>query len=228
MIMEYEEERLKLCADAENEVQRMDDLKGCPNVIYYEDFRFRDWEENNSFGCDLLIKMPLMESVIDLIKKGEHFSNEQIIRIGKDISSALIYCHRNNILHRDIKAENIFRNKQGIYFLGDFGISRILSRAQMASTGIGTFQYAAPEQAQLEKYDHRADIYSLGLTLYVLGNRNRLPFTNKYNIPRDSPEIIKRIKAKELPPPSDCDPGLSHARTMLRTDTNPQKNFILL
>ena len=118
---------------------------------------------------DLLIRMELLNNLRDEIRKGRHYNEPEIIKIGKDICHALVACHQNKILHRDIKPENIFFNDRKDFKLGDFGISRIINGSRKANTRIATWEYAAPEQfAQTgnKDYDFSVDIYSLGLVLY--------------------------------------------------------------
>ena len=164
---------------AAQEVRLMADLRGHTHILDYLDHKFVNWSDGSGYGCDMLIRMEQLQDLRSLIRQGETFREEEIVKIGRDICQALILCHRKKILHRDIKPENIFRSYDGDYKLGDFGISRILDAAPTAraSTGIGTPEYAAPEQGSGD-YDTRVDIYSLGLVLYELSNGNRLPFAS--------------------------------------------------
>lgn len=200
---DYEETKQKCKRYAEQEVLRMNDLQGRTNIVDYLDHTFVEWIDGNSFGYDMLIRMEFLKDLRNEIESERFFSQDDIIKIGKDICTALVLCHRKGILHRDIKPENIFFNSDGNYKLGDFGISRILSAAPMskASTGIGTPEYAAPEQISGE-YDMRVDIYSLGLVLYELSNKNRLPFANSSYV--TDVEIQKRMFGEPLPMPCNA------------------------
>ena len=183
------------------EVKLLYALKGHTNIVSYEDRVTQPWNSADAFGVDLLIRMELLQDLRKKINSGVIFPESEIIKIGKDICNALMLCHRKNILHRDIKPENIFFNKNGDYKLGDFGVSRILDgcRTTKASTGIGTPEYAAPEQGS-GSYDKRVDIYSLGLVLYELSNGNRLPFATSSYV--KEVDIQRRLAAKELPKPA--------------------------
>ena len=179
---EYNDALKECMAKATPEVEMMCALRGHTNVVDYMDHKFHNWSDSSGFGCDLLIRMELLEDLRSIIRKGKIFSEKEILRIGRDIATALVLCHSHGIHHRDIKPENIMVNKEGNYKLGDFGISRLLdaSPMAMASTGRGTPEYAAPEQFN-GHHDTRSDIYSLGLVLYELRNRNKLPFaTSSY------------------------------------------------
>ena len=193
---------------ASQEVLLMNDFQGNTNIVDYLDHKFINWTDKLGFGCDMLIRMELLTDLRSQIQNGVSFSEAEIIKIGCDICRALVLCHSRDILHRDIKPENIFVNRNGDYKLGDFGISRIIGSSPMsvASTGIGTREYAAPEQFS-GKYDRRVDIYSLGLVLYELSNRFRLPFaSSSYIRPED---VTKRVMGTPLQTPASASQNLS-------------------
>jgi serine/threonine protein kinase len=101
----------------------------------------------------------------------------EVIRVGKDILKALISCHRQNIIHRDIKDDNIFVTGDGVYKLGDFGVSKKLQDRSRAASMRGTPNFIAPEvYLGKEAYDCTVDLYSLGIVLYRLLNKLRGPF----------------------------------------------------
>lgn len=197
---EYEAVRKECMDKALEEVWMMDDFQGNTNIVDYLDHQFVDWTDESGFGCDMLIRMELLKDLRSELQSGKVYTQAEIVRIGCDICKALVLCHRKGILHRDIKPENIFINRNGDYKLGDFGISRIIGSTpmSMASTGIGTPEYAAPEQIS-GKYDKRVDIYSLGLVLYELSNRSRLPFAKSSYIRPD--DVNRRMAGAPLPPP---------------------------
>ena len=74
-----------------------------------------------------------------------------------------------NILHRDIKTQNIFITQSGILKLGDFGISRELSSTNAkAQTACGTPYFMPPEVCLGKPYDHKADVWAVGVILYEM------------------------------------------------------------
>jgi len=205
---EYEGARDECKDSALQEVYMMADFQGNTNIVDYLDHKFVDWTDESGFGCDMLIRMELLKDLRSELRGGKTFTEEEIIKLGCDICQALILCHGNDILHRDIKPENIFINRNGNYKLGDFGISRIISNApmSMASTGIGTPEYAAPEQTS-GKYDKRVDIYSLGLVLYELSNQQHLPFARSTYVRPD--DVNKRMAGVPIPAPAKASKELS-------------------
>ncbi|XP_022258228.1 serine/threonine-protein kinase Nek5-like [Limulus polyphemus] len=85
------------------------------------------------------------------------------------ICLGLKYIHTLNILHRDLKTQNLFLTSTGIVKIGDFGIARFLKGNQdLATTAIGTPYYLSPEICQQKPYDHKSDMWSLGCVLYEM------------------------------------------------------------
>lgn len=202
----YQDELARRKKRAEAELQTMYALRGLPSIAGFLGHKFVDWQEEEQFGCDLLIRMELMECLCGsdgrlMVNAGEA---EQV---GKDVCEALIECHKRNIIHRDIKPANIFINRHGRYQLGDFGISRSVNDSRFASTGICTEAYAAPELLDGKKYTKLVDIYSLGLMLYEVCNDGRLPFAESRYANQSS--IERRLSEKALPPPKNADDRLA-------------------
>ncbi|CAK6983996.1 serine/threonine-protein kinase Nek1-like, partial [Scomber scombrus] len=89
-------------------------------------------------------------------QKGKLFSEEQIMDWFVQICLALKHIHDRNILHRDIKPQNIFLTKDGTVQLGDFGVARVLNRTgELATTCIGTELYLPPEICENKLYDNK-------------------------------------------------------------------------
>ena len=126
--------------------------------------------------------MPLVEgeSLRDRLTREGSLPIGDIVRLLRDVTSALVYAHRHSIIHRDIKPENILL-AEGVAVVADFGIAKAIEAArkddgsddgQHASTltqrgtSIGTPAYMAPEQAVGDAVNHRADLYALGVVAY--------------------------------------------------------------
>ena len=112
------------------------------------------------------------------------FNDEQeVLNLAYDVGSAIKKAHNMNVLHRDIKLENVFySHKHKKYKLGDFGIAKKTDDG-FASTIAFTKGYAAPEvRTAVERYDNTADIYSFGIMLYVLMNSLKFPDSKTYTV----------------------------------------------
>lgn len=119
--------------------------------------------------------------------------------VGIEVSAALSFAHRNNVVHRDIKPGNILIGSSGQLKVADFGIARALGSAAdtsltQAGAVMGTAAYFSPEQAQGGQPDPRSDLYSLGIVLYEMVS-GRPPFTG------DSPLAIAYKQVHEQPTP---------------------------
>lgn len=182
----------QIVTDFGKEIQLLSTLDGVTNIVDYKDHVI---EPNEDSGYTIYIKMQLLTPVSKLLigsgEDAKFLSADEIIKLGKDMCSALEVCERKRIIHRDIKIDNIFVSEDGDYKLGDFGIARKLEATQGEMSKKGTLMYMAPEVFKGEKYDRTADIYSLGIVLYRLLNKNRAPFFPDY------PQTIKFTDKEE-------------------------------
>jgi tetratricopeptide (TPR) repeat protein len=105
-----------------------------------------------------------------LTSGGSYF--DQVAQMVAGVADALDYAHRQGVVHRDVKPGNLLLSPDGRLSLNDFGLARMLEQPGMTQTGefVGTPLYMAPEQiaAGRAPIDHRADVYSLGATLYEM------------------------------------------------------------
>ena len=174
-------DKASIAASYEKEIQNyvqeytlMKKLQGQTNIVSCDDFTVVP--HDNGIGGDVVIRMELLTSLQQILRQ-EMLSVQEIIKLGKDISTALILCERKNIVHRDIKPANIMVSEYGDYKLGDFGVSKIMDHTTYA-TAMRTPEYQAPEIVHMEKYGQTADIYSLGIMLYWLLNDLKMPFVD--------------------------------------------------
>ena len=184
------------------EYKLMKELQGQSNIVSCDDFKVVPHE--NGIGADIFIRMELLTSLAQVLRK-KKLSEQEIIKLGKDISHALILCESKNIIHRDIKPANIMVSQFGDYKLGDFGVSKIMDHTTYA-TKMGTQEYQAPEVVHMEKYGHTADIYSLGITLYWLLNNRRMPFIDangKITAELKDEAMDRRYRGEKLPAPKN-------------------------
>lgn len=148
-------------------------LKGTGHVVNYEDHAVIRHQDR--LGWDILIRMELLTPL--LTYAGSHpFARRDVIQLGIDLCKALELCQKYNVIHRDIKPENIFVSENGDFKLGDFGIARTIERSGFELSKKGTYNYMAPEVYRGSDYGFSVDLYSLGLVLYRLLNKNKLPF----------------------------------------------------
>jgi serine/threonine protein kinase len=128
---------------------------------------------NSSLSWSFARVHPSIKIVGDLgqhIKKrretGKHFSENLILNWLLQLVMALEYIHGKKILHRDIKAANVFLTAGCVIKLGDFGISKILSETVHSKTFVGTPYYMSPEMCMNQSYTNKSDIWSLGCVLF--------------------------------------------------------------
>lgn len=179
----------------------MTEIKGHTNIVYCDDLKYI--QQDNKIGWDIYIKMELLQPVTDVI--GDATDEHTIVQIGCDICSALALCREKNIVHRDVKPQNIFMSPDGDYKLGDFGIARTIEQTTCGAK-TGTYKFMAPEVYNMQPYGSRADICSLGLTLYWLLNERRMPFwPPPPQIPTVSEvenALYRRFSGEQIPPPA--------------------------
>lgn len=153
------------------------------------------WEGRGAGNCLKLqfVLMEKLESVLFREETGKYrlypekldiFDEQEINRLAQHIAGALQLAHSRNVLHRDVKLENVFYDKKrDVYKLGDFGNAKVTADG-MASTAAYTKGYGAPEviRSMEDRYSSCADMYSLGMLLYVLLNGLRFPESGSYRV----------------------------------------------
>lgn len=92
----------------------------------------------------------------------------EAVRIARDVATALDYAHARGVIHRDLKPANVFLCEDGGIKLLDFGLAHVFGHARGGPRGGGTPAYLAPERWRGEPEDARADLFSLGVLLYVM------------------------------------------------------------
>jgi len=132
-----------------------------------------------------------------------------IAELGVQAADALQHAHEEGVVHRDIKPSNLILDAKGKLWVADFGLARVESEASLSASGdvLGTLMYMSPEQALGRRViDGRADVYSLGATLYELltleslfADADRRQLLNR--IVADQPKLLRSINSavpKEL------------------------------
>ena len=200
-----------LVEDCIQEIYTMEHFCGNSHVVSFEDFKVVEYLDE--IGWDISIRMEYLTSFMDYCTDKE-LTEKEVIKLGCDLAMALIYCRKLNIIHRDVKPENIFVSRFGDFKLGDFGIAREQAHTMSNMSKKGTYSYMAPEIYKGEKYDSSIDIYSLGIVLYKLMNQNRLPFLSldKQLITYRDKEtaLARRMAGEKMPAPVNASASFSH------------------
>lgn len=116
------------------------------------------------------IVMELVEGITlkKYIEKRGRLPYKEAISIAIQVANGMEAAHSHNIVHRDIKPQNIIISKEGKVKVTDFGIAKAASSATINSSAMGSVHYISPEQARGGYSDQRSDIYSFGITLYEM------------------------------------------------------------
>lgn len=185
---------------------------------------------------------------------GQAVDWREAIRLVLPIAHALQHAHDQGIIHRDVKPANILLRSDGTPLLSDFGIAKTVQSgettlgATLTATGalVGTPEYMSPEQARGDSFDHRVDIYALGIVLFeliagrrpfeadtpweVLAQHISAPVPRLRHLQRGLPHELQAILDRTLAKKPDhryaTMEALAHdLETMLQVPTNPRRRF---
>lgn len=187
----------KQVGDILNEYKLMKQLRDIPGIVHCDRYEYQP--HTDGIGWDIYIQMELLTP---FLRQETIIQDEaSIVAFGRDLCEALVACQSLDIIHRDIKPQNIFITESGHYKLGDFGIARTAERTSTATARAGTVSFMAPEVYSGERYNQTVDIYSLGMVLYWLLNEQKPPFVLEGFTMEDS--HYKRFHGEPLPPPKN-------------------------
>jgi serine/threonine protein kinase len=194
----------QIAARFRQEAQAMAQLNH-PNVVIVHDFV----GEANHWA----IVMELVEhgeTLGSVLKRERRIEPLRAVRLIAQVAAGMGHAHSRGIVHRDVKPANILVIREGqreTAKITDFGIARIVAgeRRTQAQLTLGTLWYIAPEQAQNSSVDARADVYSLGATLYEA-------LTGRVVFPYDNAARVLAAHISEAPvPPSGLAPAVPPA-----------------
>lgn len=142
--------------------------------------------------------------MLDYIISHGKLKEKQARKFARQIASALDYSHRNSIVHRDLKIENILISKTGDIKIIDFGLSNLFSPKGLLKTFCGSLYFAAPELLQAKQYTGpEVDVWSFGIVLYVLVC-GKVPFDDQ-----SMPQLHAKIKKGVVEYPPGLTTGMS-------------------
>jgi len=155
--------------------------------------------------CFISMEYVQGESLKELIKSKQiqKWDMAKIMDVGIQITEGLSKAHLKGIVHRDIKSDNIMLTNEGLVKIMDFGLAKLkgLTHSTKPGTTLGTVPYMSPEQAQGKQFDHRSDIFSLGVVFYEMITC-QLPFKGNYEqaviyaILNENPEPLASLRAE--------------------------------
>jgi serine/threonine protein kinase/tetratricopeptide (TPR) repeat protein len=150
-------------------------------------------------------------SLRDLIDEHARLPLEAVLNIALDLADALTRAHRLNVIHRDIKPDNVLLAEDGTPRLTDFGVAHLGDRTRLTQTGsvIGTYAYLSPEACNGLELDERADIWSFGIMLFEMLT-GRVPFHES-----GTAAILTAILTRPAPDITRLRPGLPEPLTDL-------------
>jgi len=135
------------------------------------------------------------ETIADRYERSGPIEISKLLDVVDQLLDVLIACHAKGIIHRDIKPENLFIQKNGRLKVLDFGIARVRAGLKTeAGTTLGTVAFSAPEQLKGGPIDARADVFSVGATLFTLIAGRRI------HEPRDNASLALMMITQPAPP----------------------------
>jgi serine/threonine protein kinase len=156
-------------------------LLRCPLILQLIEYRVS--EENMYLVLEYAEFGTLSHAINQKVSQKQKFDVDTILNWMAMLLLGLFEIHEKNLMHRDIKSDNLFICKKNVLKIGDLGIARATEK-NIAITVCGTFNYRAPEVFHWKEYTNKVDIWSAGVVLYEL-IMQKVPFEG------DSTEIIK-------------------------------------
>lgn len=168
--------------------------------------------------------MELVEGITlkEYIQKKGKLSTREVLSIAIQMCTGVEAAHNHNIIHRDIKPQNIMISKEGKVKVTDFGIARAVDSNTVSSSAMGSVHYVSPEQARGGYCDAKSDIYSVGITMYEMVT-GRVPFDGDSTV-----SVAMKHLQENIVPPSEYAPDITRAleRIILKcTQKSPERRY---
>lgn len=175
-------------------------LKAHPNVLSCEEPVYD--AAADGFGWEIKVKTAMETPVSQAYPQG--MAEEQVLRLGTDVATALALCREGGLVHEGVKASNVFALADGSFQLGDFGAAK--------ATGMpcsGDRSCMSPEVYWGMNYDHTTDVYALGILMYTMLNGGYLPLTWPGMTEEERRTAMEnRLGGQPLPAPCSGSPAL--------------------
>lgn len=151
--------------------------------------------------------MELVEGITlkEYIARKGRLSHKEVISIAIQMCTGIGAAHAANIIHRDIKPQNIIVSRDGKVKVTDFGIAKATTSNTISSNAMGSVHYSSPEQARGGFSDAKSDIYSIGITLFEMAT-GQVPFDGDSTVS----VAIKHLQ-EEITPPSEFVPDIPYS-----------------
>jgi serine/threonine protein kinase/Flp pilus assembly protein TadD len=198
-----------LSSNTENKARFLQEAKATaalnhPNILSI--YEIDDHDEHPFIVLEFIDGKTLKDHLAD-VDTGSGLPVKQAIEWTEEIAQGLKVAHDKNIIHRDIKAENIMLTRSGQLKIMDFGLAKLRSQSSLTRAGssLGTLSYMSPEQAQGLNADNRSDLWSLGILFFELLTGD-LPFKSEHEA-----GLMYLVVNQDPPMPSELDRRLSGA-----------------
>ncbi len=186
-----------LLAETLDEIETARTLSDCGHAVRFYQHQVAELSDGGESGWLVLILMEKLLPLKSFFLERE-IALKDVARLGIHIATALEFCEKRGVVHRDVKPDNLFYSpEEGLYKLGDFGIARRLPELTGQLVRNGTLTHMPPEVYRGAPYAPSSDVYALGVILYRLLNDNRAPFLPPFPEPF-APKDRERALAKRL------------------------------
>ncbi len=147
----------------------------------------------------------------NVILRDGRLKPEEAVHIAQQICDALVHAHRHNVIHRDVKPQNIMLTQEGRVKVADFGIARAATDSTIThgKSLMGSVYYSSPEQARGNIADQKSDVYSLGVVMYEMLT-GALPFSGESPI-----SVALKHLQEDITPPRQIEPSISPELEMI-------------